>query len=263
MDIKFLFIVVFISLLILPLVSADIITPGFHSIDIENRITNLQDYPNYVFVSAGSISTMCPIKVISQEGLIEPYYKLCSISVYAIEKEKFDENILNATEIPENAKVVITGIQTLKSVSSYSSETLVNNIYTVDLNAIKDKPDNTITESNYLREIVVIAVFFVLTVLIEFLVVLVFNSISSLHKSNLKLLGYVSLINLITLPIATLIVINAYSILLVELIVVLVESLMLKYLLKIDYPRALVISFIANLITGFMGIFLSIIASVI
>ena len=68
-------------------VHADLIMSGYKGISIENRITNLQTYPDYVFISLGELGVgMCPVRTIGQNGTILPYYKYCDVSVWAIKK---------------------------------------------------------------------------------------------------------------------------------------------------------------------------------
>jgi len=92
----------------------------------------------------------------------------------------------------------------------------------------------------------------ILTLFIEFLVIWLF-----IRKEPLKLLFYSFLINSITLPLATFTYTYLYpSFLLTETTVFLVETVLLKLLLEIDYPRALSISLTANIITALFGFFI-------
>nr|WP_319374811.1 hypothetical protein [uncultured Methanobacterium sp.] len=92
----------------------------------------------------------------------------------------------------------------------------------------------------------------ILTVCIEFLIIWLF-----IRKDPLKLLFYSLLINSITLPLAT----YSYyflnsSFILTETAVLLVETVLLKLLLEIGYPRALSIALVANIITALLGFFI-------
>ena len=92
----------------------------------------------------------------------------------------------------------------------------------------------------------------ILTLFIEFLVIWLF-----IRKEPLKLLFYSFLINSITLPLATFTYIYLYpSFLLTETAVFLAETVLLKLLLEIDYPRALSIALVANIITALLGFFI-------
>ena len=96
MDNKTVILVLFV-LLFLPIVSADIITPGYSPIEISNAITNIDEFPDYVFVSGASLGEvgmgpgMCPLHLVEKNGTISGfYYKFCSVSVFAIKKENWD-----------------------------------------------------------------------------------------------------------------------------------------------------------------------------
>jgi len=83
-------------ILVSALASADIMPLGFKGIDVENKIVNLNEYADYVFFSAGRISPqMCPIKIIDEAGIVPSYYKYCDVSVFAVQKNKFNEDELN------------------------------------------------------------------------------------------------------------------------------------------------------------------------
>ena len=145
-------------LLILPIVSADIIMPGQHSIQINNKITNINDFPDYVFVSGG---LMCDFSVINSEGIIPGCYKFSNINVYAIPSSKFDEGVLNQLNNIEQSsgdsevnnyisslggKKVIEDILHYTEVSDSDSTKTINNYYSVNLGQVKTKPDKSITE---------------------------------------------------------------------------------------------------------------------
>jgi hypothetical protein len=93
----------------------------------------------------------------------------------------------------------------------------------------------------------------ILTVAIEFIVIWIF-----IKRSPWLLLLYSVIINSFTLPIATYsyhyIISNIY---LIELSVIIVESIFLMFLLKIKYPKALLISAAANSATAFVGFLLT------
>ena len=177
--------------LILPFVSADTISTGYKGISIDNKITNINDFPDYVFVSVGSTGLgpgigMCPPKIISKDGMIGEYYKRCSVSVYAIEKSKFNESAIyvNKTDysdtkdrdlkiqnyLDENAKEVISGIGSYTQVPITSTKKEINYYYTIDLNTIKTSPDDKMIVRNnliyYYIGIPIIALIIILIVLL-------------------------------------------------------------------------------------------------
>ena len=160
-----------LCLIIFPFVSADVLTPGFHGISINNYIANINDFPNYVFVSGGGINTgMCPIQIINNTGQIGDYYKFCSVFVYAIPKDNFDINKIN--EINANrstlyqevksyldsidGKEVITGIATYNQVPDVSPIKEESNSYTISLSQVKTEPDKVDTTKNKLIYVYII-----------------------------------------------------------------------------------------------------------
>ena len=88
-------------------------------------------------------------------------------------------------------------------------------------------------------------ILFGLTIVIEFIVYSLF-----IRKNYSLLLFYSILINSFTNPLANLIYGFGINIFLIEFFVFLVEVFLIKYLLKISYKKAILISLIANLITG-------------
>lgn len=97
---------------------------------------------------------------------------------------------------------------------------------------------------------------FILTILFEFIIVWLFLRKNYNEK---QLFFYVFLINLFTWPIANLLNVydfytNFYPVLFIEIGVVLVESILLKILLKIKYGKSLLISFLANLTSFIIGL---------
>ncbi|MEK6933224.1 MAG: hypothetical protein AABW56_05550 [Nanoarchaeota archaeon] len=170
--------VLLLMVMISPLISADLITPGFHSVPLTNQITNINDFPDYVFVSyakAGDQACMvgARIQVISN-GEIEQVYKMCTVSVYAIKKVDFNEtqlmreiksyeddyedyqrfvwDFLNSDKSTE----VIVGIITDKTFPVSSTIKSIDNYYTIDFNQVKTKPDKTVTYRNNLIYVYII-----------------------------------------------------------------------------------------------------------
>jgi hypothetical protein len=92
---------------------------------------------------------------------------------------------------------------------------------------------------------------FGLTFVIEFFVILAF-----MRKKPLKLAVYVFLINLFSWPLANLAYDFYQNILLIELVVVLVESILLMYLLEVKYWKALLMIFVANAASFLAGLLL-------
>lgn len=93
----------------------------------------------------------------------------------------------------------------------------------------------------------------ILTVIVEFIVIWIF-----IKNKPWKLLFYSVIVNSLTLPLATYTYFNILNnFLAIELMVIMIETVVLKYLLEIKYSKALLISICANGITAFIGYFLS------
>lgn len=91
-----------------------------------------------------------------------------------------------------------------------------------------------------------------ITIVVEFFIYLFF-----IKKNPLKLFLYSTLINSITVPLATYGYLNVLNnIFFMELIVTLVESVLIMSLLKLNYKKALFISITANLVTAIIGFLL-------
>jgi hypothetical protein len=90
----------------LSFVSADIIDPTYKYIHIENRIVNINEFPDYVFVVAGFESIgpqMCPMDVVDGGGVItSPFYKFCGVSLYAVKKSEFSEFNRTINDLADN-----------------------------------------------------------------------------------------------------------------------------------------------------------------
>lgn len=85
----------------------------------------------------------------------------------------------------------------------------------------------------------------IITVIIEFVIIWSF-----IREKPLKLFFYSLIINSITLPLATGIYVYFFhNLLLIEGLVFFVEIILLKIVLDIKYSRAIIISFLANVIS--------------
>lgn len=141
----------------IPFISADLIEPGFHGVIITNYITNINDFPEYSFISVGDISSsMCPFRTINETGKIEFYYKGCGVSVYAVKKEnlninkitEMNNNHIGFSEITAylssiNAKEVLNDIKSYIQVPDINPETERTNYLSIDLQQVKTIPDNS------------------------------------------------------------------------------------------------------------------------
>lgn len=93
-----------------------------------------------------------------------------------------------------------------------------------------------------------------LTVVIEFIIIWLM-----VRDRPWLLLFYCMVINSLTLPIATYCYLNLLpNIYYIEISVIFAESVLLMFLLKLKYPKALLISTVANTLTALVGYLLSI-----
>ncbi len=90
----------------------------------------------------------------------------------------------------------------------------------------------------------------VLTIIIEYVVVWFF-----VRKNPLRIFLYVVLINSVTQPLANYFYQNAFNnFWLIELMVVLAESVLIMWLLEIKYKKAIIISLSANFVTALVSL---------
>jgi hypothetical protein len=165
--------ILLILFFILPIIRADTIQVGYKGITINNVITNINDFPDYIFISTCELGNIGNIDIITRDGKIPPYYKFCKVSVYAIKESYFDKSFVedvrktttNSSEFSndfnkyinsENVKEVITNIQSYETTPIVNPKDSITNYYTVDLNQIKEKPDNVSLEKNDLFYVYII-----------------------------------------------------------------------------------------------------------
>jgi len=161
-------------LMILPAVGADLIEPGMKVIRVNNYINNLDDFPDYTFIAAAEISPVCGrIEIVSSNEMPGDFYKFCSVSVYAIEKDKFSEPLIGSinqklqsgdisgptAEDLEEAKTLFDSIEKKEVIRDYeyykeipesNSQEEINNYYTIDLEQVKMEPDRENVEADEL-----------------------------------------------------------------------------------------------------------------
>jgi hypothetical protein len=151
-------VVIFFLIFLIGFVSADIVDPGTKRIEIQNTVTNIQDFPNYIFIAYGNLPNMCPPQIIENDGKINPAYKFCIISVYAIQKSNFNLTIIqdeNKSKISDffnssNVIKVLEGIQTSKVIPVTSSEKVIMKTYEINLSKTIIDPKDTVIENNNL-----------------------------------------------------------------------------------------------------------------
>ena len=95
-------------------------------------------------------------------------------------------------------------------------------------------------------------ILFTLTFLIEFLIVWIFLRKEFSGRKSI-LLGYIFLINLFTWPIANLAYVTFEEFWLIEMGVILVETVLIMQLMESKFKKALLIAFIVNIITALLS----------
>lgn len=183
-------IIVLLGLIILPLASADLITPGYKYIPIENKITNLASFNNFVILSVcqlGPEGTYREPHIILQDGIIPSYYKFCNVNVFAIQKSKFnltDTDLKSYTAgIEEKEKALYDylnsvgavnlaeGLQGSESIPITNPANKIINDFTLNLSKVTKEPSKTTTEksvlSYYYIIIPIVALLIIITVLIK------------------------------------------------------------------------------------------------
>ena len=70
---------------------ADVIEPGMKPVNLKYQISNINDYPEYVFLLRGV--PYPDIQIINSSEF--SFYKLSNVSIYAIKRNDFDASILN------------------------------------------------------------------------------------------------------------------------------------------------------------------------
>lgn len=96
------FILVLIIILIgtLSLVSADVIEPGKKTISYDYQVSNIQDYPDYVFILHGIPNP--ELEIINTSSF--SFYKLSTVRIYALTKNDYNQvqlEKMNDTQLEE------------------------------------------------------------------------------------------------------------------------------------------------------------------
>jgi hypothetical protein len=158
----------------MPFTVADLVSPGKTPIMINNYITNINYFPDYVFILCGKWSTnnfgtsggLCGVggcKVIEKDGSIPWIYKFCTGSVYAVKKEDFNQSLMNKDEETffnflnsPKSKEVIKNIDNYKEVLFVSPIKEEKREYSINLNQLKETPDKTTIIKNFLIYVYII-----------------------------------------------------------------------------------------------------------
>ncbi|MDO9044077.1 MAG: hypothetical protein Q7U35_02095 [Methanobacteriaceae archaeon] len=95
---KYLIVFLIAALLFIPTAFADVIQPGEKAINFDYQLTNIKDYPDYVFILHGMPSPTMEILSSSEFS----FYKFSTCSIYAIKKTDFNKinmSKMNDTEV--------------------------------------------------------------------------------------------------------------------------------------------------------------------
>jgi hypothetical protein len=269
---------IFLLSLLASQVSADGIMPGQKGVSYCFKISNVNDFPMYYFIIGYDLTKPAGYPEIIEQGECYNFYKFAKPTIYAVRKEGFNltfNNFYNNTKlihsgitlqysstVPENNP--LKGTVDILTVESVNDEQLIikkdSVIYTYVDNTTETKQyqDQNITPGPSRKAFLPawwpqLLFALAVTIILEFLIIWAF-----IRGKPLKPFLFSVVVNIITLHMATFIFTNLrQSILrgwiLIELGVFLAEFLLIKKFLNQSYPRALLISFVANLVSAIIG----------
>lgn len=186
-----------IVLILLPMVSANMmVIDGKRRVAVKNVITNLDDFPDYEFVSISGPGYLAArhgfsksiaeignhIAIVRDNGLIPALYHF---EVYAVHEDNFDEDFLNKVTARDREYIEYwineskmeeyldsVGVKVIESTTIYGERVSflsinkgVENQFSVDLNRVKFEPDKTINITNDL------VYFYLITPLIAMIII--------------------------------------------------------------------------------------------
>lgn len=121
-------------------VQADLIIPGTKSVNWCYEISNINDYPDYVFVF--NEERVTGHKVVNQ-GDCFGFYKIGLTSIYAIKKTGFNESELNREFFEENnPKLIKSNIQLNAFGSVEENDPLQKAVITLDIQSLSENNFN-------------------------------------------------------------------------------------------------------------------------
>jgi hypothetical protein len=147
---KFRIIVSLCSLLLLLAFSSvsygDVIDPGMKNVEIYYQVSNIQNYPDYVFLIHGNPSPS--LEIINSNEFT--FYKFSTVSIYAISKTNFNENELKNMNESQAQNFLKTDSSIIKSdLTLHESSKTVNNnnplekiLITLNINSIDNETMN-------------------------------------------------------------------------------------------------------------------------
>lgn len=279
-------------------VFADFIMPGFKSISHEIEIKNISEYlGDYVFFVIGDHS-FCEPQLIGSDSPRSLGYKFCKPILIAIDKKcpdsenlrgggdpsKFDFCINNGYvsyfDIKINRVSQVTGANPIKKIVEIIEIENISSNQVTTKSAVKYQyndggteliPYKTNTRPQPSRFLIyknwwfILLLSLVITIFVEYF--LIRKKFAS--KTPFK---NITIINIITLPFATLtyelLVMGGFLsyiltpfilFLLIELIIIFVESFLIKQFFDLNYLKSLLLSFKINLVTMILGIIMYVI----
>lgn len=139
-------IILLLSILILVSFSsvayADVIEPGMKNVKLYYQVSNIQDYPDYVFLIHGDPSPS--LEIINSSKF--SFYKLSTVSIYALNKKDFNEinlktmddleiqNVFKNNHDVIKSDIVLRGASKTVSISNPLEEMLI----TLNIESIND-----------------------------------------------------------------------------------------------------------------------------
>ena len=163
--------------LVLPVIRGDMAVLGYHSVKINNYVTNINDYPNHVFVVSGHGLCLQYIGLLQESGNVPQFSKNCQATIYAVEKTEYNlhiiDNIENETDYyktqtdPNKANYsiirnIFESLSKTEAIKNVISEKQIpdsisleeeDRYYSIDLNQVKEEPDKTDRRGGYFKEL--------------------------------------------------------------------------------------------------------------
>lgn len=129
-----------------PAAFADVIEPGMKNINYNYKISNIDDYPEYIFLAHGVPSPSLEI-ITSKEF---SFYKLSAVSIYAVKKSDLNEeelNNMNDLELQNffnnNSKLISSDIQFDGSYGNVGMDNPLDNVLLeLEITSINDNKMN-------------------------------------------------------------------------------------------------------------------------
>jgi len=179
--------ILLIVLVLLPMVRADlIVVDGKKDLSVRNVIANIDDFPDYKFVSF-STGPISRFRVIGNDGVISAPYKFSKVeAVYAIKQEDFNQTFFDETQRESSEVIEYVINQTKKEeyldsvglkvignvehwggrISLLSTKDYIEHRYVVEFGQVKTQPDDIMTRRNNL------VYFYSITPLIALLIII-------------------------------------------------------------------------------------------